>query len=173
MTVDASRSCLGLGTCVGSAIRQIVDARVLLTATVSPALPGRSMSNAALAPPFLDVITHFLHSAWRDCHLPSNCPNETRQLASDRGGDDIGRLAAAGEPAIARAQPDLTLPGNVTDRFGLALLPQQQLAAESGREPVAPSRLDQQPSSCSVTRLGDAARLTLEPLEYSEGVSPR
>ena len=44
MTVDASRSCLGLGTCVGSAIRQIVDARVLLTATVPPALPGRSVS---------------------------------------------------------------------------------------------------------------------------------
>src|SRR5258707_154092 len=59
MTVDASRSCLGLGTCVGSAIRQIVDARVLLTATMPPALPGRSMSDAALAPPFLDVITHF------------------------------------------------------------------------------------------------------------------
>jgi hypothetical protein len=36
MTVDASRSCLGLGTCVGSAIRQIVDARVLLTATAPP-----------------------------------------------------------------------------------------------------------------------------------------
>jgi hypothetical protein len=38
---DASRSCLGLGTCVGSATRQIVVARVLLTATAPPALPGR------------------------------------------------------------------------------------------------------------------------------------
>ena len=28
MTVDASRSCLGLGTCVGSATRQIVVSRV-------------------------------------------------------------------------------------------------------------------------------------------------
>src|SRR3979409_2252603 len=118
MTVDASRSCLGLGTCVGSAIRQIVDARVLLTATVPPALPGRSMSDAALAPPFFDVITHFLRSAWRDCHLSSNCPNETRQLASDRGGDDIGRLAGAGEPAIARAQPDLTLQAMSRIGFG-------------------------------------------------------
>ncbi len=51
MTVDASRSCLGLVTCVGSAIRQIVDARVLLTATVPPALPGRSVSDGSLAPP--------------------------------------------------------------------------------------------------------------------------
>ncbi len=40
MTVDASRSCLGLATSVGSAIRQIVVARVLLTAAVPPALPG-------------------------------------------------------------------------------------------------------------------------------------
>src|SRR5580704_2677450 len=52
MTVDASRSCLGLGTCVGSAIRQIVDARVLLTATGPPALSGKSVSDASLAPPW-------------------------------------------------------------------------------------------------------------------------
>ena len=32
MTVDASRSCLGLATCVGPMARQIVVARVLLTA---------------------------------------------------------------------------------------------------------------------------------------------
>ena len=56
MTVDASRSCLGLGTCVGSAIRQIVDARVLLAAAAPPALRGSSMSNGSLAPP-LDAIT--------------------------------------------------------------------------------------------------------------------
>src|ERR1700730_9386917 len=123
MTGDASPSWLGLGTCVGSAIRQIVDARVLLTATAPPALPGRSMSDAALAPPFLDVITHFLRSAWRDCHLPSNCPNETCQLASDRGGDDIGRLGGAAETARARSQPVSPLAGGVTDRLGLALLP--------------------------------------------------
>src|ERR1700739_4000226 len=40
MTADTSRSCLGLATSVGSAIRQIVDTRVLLTAAVPPALPG-------------------------------------------------------------------------------------------------------------------------------------
>jgi len=58
MTVDASRSCLGLGTCVGSATRQIVDARVLLTATAPPALPGGSVSSGSLAPP-CDAITGF------------------------------------------------------------------------------------------------------------------
>ena len=51
MTVDASRSCLGLATCVGSAIRQIVGARVLLTATAPPALPSSSVSGGSLAPP--------------------------------------------------------------------------------------------------------------------------
>ena len=56
MTVDTSRSCLGLATCVGSVIRRIVDARVLLTATVPPALPGLSVSDGSLAPP-LDAIT--------------------------------------------------------------------------------------------------------------------
>src|SRR5215471_9588852 len=51
MTVDASRSCLGLGTCVGSATRQIVDARVLPTATAPPAVTGSSVASGSLAPP--------------------------------------------------------------------------------------------------------------------------
>src|ERR1700730_7933394 len=154
MTADTSRSCLGLGTCVGSAIQQIVDARVLLTATVPPALPGRSVSDGSLAPP-LDVITQFLRSARRHRHLPSDGPDEARQLAGDRGGDDIGRLGGPGEPAIARAQPDLPLPGDVADPP--PLLPHQELAAEPGRDAGAPSRLDQQPASCSIAGLGDAA----------------
>src|ERR1700724_2502103 len=149
MTDDTSRSCLGLGTCVGSAIQQIVDARVLLTATVPPALPGRSVSDGSLAPP-LDVITQFLRSARRHRHLPSDGPDEARQLAGDRGGDNIGRLGGPGEPAIARAQPDLPLPGDVADGPRLGLLPQQQLAAEPSREAVAPGSLDQQPASRAV-----------------------
>jgi hypothetical protein len=40
MTADASWSCLGLATSVGSVIRHIVFARVLLTAAVPPALLG-------------------------------------------------------------------------------------------------------------------------------------
>src|SRR6202040_90174 len=40
MTVDTSRSCLGLATSVGSAIRQIVDARVLLTASAPQPCPA-------------------------------------------------------------------------------------------------------------------------------------
>src|ERR1700674_5916668 len=111
MTVDTSRSCLGLGTCVRSAIWQIVEARVLLTATAPPALPGSRMSDGSLAPP-IDAITSFLRSACRHHHLPSDGPDKARQFAGDRGGDDIGRLPGPGEPAIARAQPNLPLPGD-------------------------------------------------------------
>ena len=70
MTVDASRSCLGLGTCVGSVTRQIVEARVLLTATAPPALLGRSVSDGSLASP-LDAITRFLGSFCRR-YLPGD-----------------------------------------------------------------------------------------------------
>src|SRR6266571_1754052 len=137
MTVAASRSCLGLGTCIGSVIRQIVDARVLLTATAPPALPGSPMLGGSLAPPVAATIG-LVRSVCRHRHLPGDGPHEARQFAGDRGGDDVGRLAAAGEPAIARAQPRSPLPGDVPDQPGLALLPQQQLAAEPGRETVAP-----------------------------------
>ena len=99
---DASRSCLGLETCVGSATRQIVVSRVLLTAAAPPALPGSSMSNGSLAPP-LDAITRFLWSIRRRRHAPGDGPDEAGQFTGDRGSNDIGRFAAAGELAIARA----------------------------------------------------------------------
>jgi len=119
---DASRSCLGLGTCVGSPTRQIVVARVLLTAAAPPALPSSSASGGSLAPP-CDAITGLLRSAHCRRHTPGDGPDKARQLAGDRGRDDIGRLAAAGELAIARAQPQLCLPGDLADRSGLRLLP--------------------------------------------------
>src|SRR5215831_9180322 len=124
MTVDASRSCLCLGTCVGLVVRQLVEARVLLTATVPPALPGRSVSDSSLAPP-ANGITHFLRSAWRDRHLPSDGPDETREFAGDRGSDNIGRLTGPDKLAITRAQPHLPLPGDIADRLGLVFLSQQ------------------------------------------------
>src|ERR1700752_2198602 len=104
MTVDASRSCLGLGTCVGSATRQIVDARVLLTATAPPALPSSSVSGGSLAPP-CDAITGFFRSARRRRHAPGDGPDKAGQLAGDRGSDHIGRLSAGGGRADAGAQP--------------------------------------------------------------------
>ena len=172
MTVDASRSCLNPATCLGSATRQIVDARVFLTATVPPALPGRSGSDGSLAPP-LDVITRFSRSACRYCHMPGDGPDEARQLAGDRGGDDIGRLAGAGEPAIARAQPHLPLPGDIADGPRLALLPQQQFAADPCREAVTPGGLNQEPAGGAVAGLGETAALDARSTRSSDGTSPR
>src|SRR6516165_4105574 len=59
-------------------------------------------------------------------HAPGNGPDEAGQLAGDRGGDDIGRLAGAGEFAIARAQSELRFPGDLADRPRLLLLPEPQ-----------------------------------------------
>src|SRR5262249_9227609 len=127
MTVDASRSCLGLETCVGSATRQIVVARVLLTATAPPALPGGSMSDGSLAPP-CDAITGFWRLACRRQHASGDGPDEACQLTSDRGSDDIGQLTAASELAIAGAQPQLRFPGDLVDWLGLRFLSEPQLA---------------------------------------------
>src|SRR6516165_10513730 len=156
MTVDASRSCLGLGTCVGSATRQIVDARVPLAVTAPPAVPGGGVSGGLLAPP-CDAITGLLRSARRWRHAPGDRPEEAYQLTGDRGSDDIGRLAAASELAIASAQPQLRLQGDLADRPGLLLLSEPQLTAHSGWEAVGPGRLDQQPASRAVAGLGKAA----------------
>ncbi len=121
MTVDASRSCLGLGTCVGSAIRQIVDARVLLTATAPPASPGSRMSYGSSVPP-LNRIMLVYRSACGHGDTLGDGPDKARQFTRDCGGDDVGRLAGAGEPAIAGTQPQLRLPGDLADRLGLLLL---------------------------------------------------
>src|SRR5277367_159254 len=162
MTVDASRSCLGLATCVGAMARQIVVARVLLTAAVPPALPVSAWRRVLPAPP-LPVITRFLGSACGDRHLASDGPDKAREFAGDRGGDNIGRLASAGELAIARAQPYLSLPGNVADCLWQLFLPEQQLAADPSREAITPGRLDQQSTGRAVARLGEAAAFDAGP----------
>src|SRR5262249_39690921 len=86
-------------------------------------------------------------------------PDEARQLTGDRRGDDIGRLAVAGELAVARAQSQLRFPGDLADRPGLRLLPKQELTADPGREAVTPSRLDQEPAGRAVASLGETAAL--------------
>src|SRR5215204_3422306 len=56
-----------------------------------------------------------------------------------------------------RAQPQLRLPGDLADRLGLALLPEQQLAADPRREAVTPGGLYQQPAGGAVAGLGKTA----------------
>jgi hypothetical protein len=82
-------------------------------------------------------------------------PDKAGQFTGDRGGDDVGRFAGAGELAISGTEPKLRLPGDLADRLGLRLLTKQQLAADPRREAVAPGRLDQQPAGRAVAGLGD------------------
>jgi hypothetical protein len=66
------------------------------------------------------------------------------------------RLAAAGELAIAGAQPQLRLPGDLSDWPGLRFLSASQLETDPVRETVTPG-FDQQPAGCAVAGLGEAA----------------
>ena len=81
MTVDASRSCLSLATCVGPMARQIVEARVLLTAAVPPALPSWSISAGSLAPPF-DAIMQFCAGIVTCRAMAQTKPASSRAIAA-------------------------------------------------------------------------------------------
>src|SRR6516162_11319586 len=114
MTVDASRSCLGLGTCVGSPTRQIVVARVLLTAAAPPALPSSSASGGSLAPPCCDQLT-----AGGTCRaMAQTKPASSRAIAAvtTLAGLPCGRARDSGH------WPKLCLPGDLTDRLGRTAL---------------------------------------------------
>src|SRR5712672_3169411 len=102
-------------------IRQIVDARVLLTATVPPTLPGSRMLGGSLAPPLAALMVFSDQPVGTS--PAGRWPRRSPTVAGDRGGDDVGRLAGAGEPAIARAQPQLPLTGDVSEQLGLGVLP--------------------------------------------------
>jgi hypothetical protein len=58
-------------------------------------------------------------------------------------------------------------------RFGLSLLPEQDLTAGPGREAVGPGCLDQPPAGCAVVCLGEAAASDAGTLECSHGTNPR
>src|SRR5690348_9743404 len=84
------------------------------------------------AGPLWNAITGLLASTRRRWHVPGDSPDEARQLTGDRGSDDIGWLAAASDLAIAGAQPQLRLPGDLADRPGLLFLSEPQLTADPG-----------------------------------------
>src|SRR5262249_61716085 len=103
MTVDASRSCLGLATSVGSAIRQIVDARVLLAAAAPPALPGSRMVSGSLAAP-MGAIVGLVRSVCRHRHLPGDGPHTACTFAGDQRGYAVAPLCGARAPSMEREQ---------------------------------------------------------------------
>jgi hypothetical protein len=61
-----------------------------------------------------------------------------------------GGFAGGAEAAIAGAEPDLRLPGDVAHRFGQPLEPGSQGVADPGREAVGPRGLDEGPTGPAV-----------------------
>jgi hypothetical protein len=89
--------------------------------------------------------------------LSGDCPAKACQLARDRGGDYGRWLPCPRQLAIPPAKSFLCLPRGIADRLGQTFLPQQLLAADPRREPIAPGGLDEHPSSRIVASLRDTA----------------
>jgi hypothetical protein len=93
--------------------------------------------------------------AW--LHHPGDRPDEADHLARDRRGHDHLGLAGRGQAAVAVAEAQLRLPGDLADRLGQAFDPVEQLAADPGLHAVGPGALDQNAAGMGVAGLGDAA----------------
>src|SRR5512144_3410749 len=65
-------------------------------------------------------------------------PEKRRHFAGDRGDDHRRLLAGRDQPAIAGAETDLSLPGNVTDGLRQSCEPGSQGLADAGRITVGP-----------------------------------
>src|SRR5713101_1708663 len=93
----------------------------------------------------------------RSHDLAIDRPDEGRQLAGDRRGDDGRPLALPGERPKAPAQPHLRFPGNLAHRPRCGRHLYLLLAANTWRMPIAPSGFDQDTPRPTIAGLGDAA----------------
>src|SRR3954447_3041966 len=84
-------------------------------------------------------------------------PQEGRHLPRDGGGDYGLAFARRHQPAIARAQTQLSLPGDRPDDGRQALLSDLQRPAQASRVTIGPGALDQHPPRSWVASLGDGA----------------
>src|SRR5712671_5204056 len=84
-------------------------------------------------------------------------PDEGRQLAGDRRGDDGRPLTLAGERPKTPAQPHLRFPGNLAHRPRCGRHLYLLLAANTWGMPIAPSGFDQDTPRPTIASLGDAA----------------
>ena len=71
-------------------------------------------------------------------------PAEAGQLASRRGGCQIGVFAALAEPLVDAMESVLSAPGDGKHVIGLALLAVSQRGTDAGWTLVVPGRLDQE-----------------------------
>src|SRR5262245_61400096 len=92
-----------------------------------------------------------------ELYLTSDRPQEADHLACNGGGDDHLGFAGRRQAAIAGAQPELGLPGDIADSLRQALVTVMELATDAGLHAIGPCPLDQSPPGQSVASLGDAA----------------
>src|SRR5712672_2934549 len=98
-----------------------------------------------------------LRRCMRSHDLAIDRPDEGRQLAGDRRGDDGRPLALPGERPKAPAQPHLRFPGYLALRPRCGRHLYLLLAANTWRMPIAPSGFDQDTPRPTIAGFGDAA----------------
>src|SRR5258705_3352461 len=96
-------------------IRQIVDARVLLTATVPTALPGSRMLGGSLAPPLAAIILNPAVGLEAGTGFAAACNQgerlkPVRGAAADRAGGPLGSVSALRSGCDTTVAPGPTAP---------------------------------------------------------------
>ena len=118
---DPSRACLTLGTRVGRS-RLLTSSRVARTPWPHPdADPRLRMTGLA-----------------GHRNLLGNRPHERDQFPRDGGYRDVGMLAARGEATKALAEPHLSLPADVLNRFRQPVDPRLDVLGDLGGIPIRP-----------------------------------
>src|SRR5262249_43690073 len=106
--------------------------------------------------------------------LSGDVPDEATQLARDGHADLVlWQFASHTQVSEALGQTQLCMPGDVTNRLGLALLAYFQATADAGAMAIGPGRFDQDTSGVFVTALVMLPCRRLLPEENSEGTRPR
>jgi hypothetical protein len=88
-------------------------------------------------------------------NLLGNRPHKSDQFTRNSHGDDVGVFPSGHESSIAFTQPDLGLPADVLDDFGLLFQSLLEMPPDLGRRAVAPGALDQDASGVRVARFGN------------------
>src|SRR6185369_5638324 len=94
---------------------------------------------------------------WARLNRMTDGPQKGGHLSRNRGGDHGLAFARRHQPAIPRAQTQLSLPGDRPDDGRQALLSDLQSPAQASRVTVGPGALDQHPARSRVAGLGDGA----------------
>ena len=93
----------------------------------------------------------------RNLNLLGDGPHERAKLSGDSRYNDRLGFSLGPQPSIARAQPKLSLPGDIANLLADGFLALEQNPADPGREAVRPGGLHQKTSDMNVARFGDGS----------------